>query len=314
MSIVLTGSLAIDRIMNFPGVFKEHILADKIHALNVSFNIGQYEERRGGTAGNIAYTLTLLGEQPIIVAAVGRDFDEYRQYVNQLGLSTDHIEHHDDLVTASAHIITDQDDNQITGFIMGAMAQETHFDLSSLENPQKCWLVLSPGNKQDMLRYAVDGKRLNIPVIFDPGQTLPFLEPQEIQTLIQHASIVIVNDYELEMIKNRTGLTPSQIVDQGACLIVTVGKQGSTIETKNGRVAIPVCSVPNAVDPTGAGDAYRAGLLKGLCHSMSVEVAARIGSVAASYAVEQYGTQEHRFTMDEFTARYTQTFGSPFPL
>ncbi len=314
MSIVLTGSLAIDRIMNFPGVFKEHILADKIHTLNVSFNISQYKENRGGTAGNIAYTLALLGEQPTIVAAVGRDFTDYRQYFNQRGLSTEYIEQHEDLVTASAHIITDQEDNQITGFIMGAMARETHFDLSTLESPQECWLVVSPGNKQDMLRYAVEGKRLRMSIIFDPGQTLPFLEPQEIELLIKQASLVIVNDYELEMIRNRTGLTSADIVSTVDQLIVTVGKQGSTIKTKNGTVSIPVCAVPNAVDPTGAGDAYRAGLLKGLTHGLPVESAARIGSVAASYAVEHYGTQEHQFTMDEFIARYTQTFDTTFAL
>lgn len=310
MSIVLTGSLAIDRIMNFPGVFKEHILFEKIHALNVSFNITQYKEKRGGTAGNIAYTLALLGEQPTIVASVGSDFALYREYLHGIGLSTEHIEQDDALVTASAHIITDNEDNQITGFIMGAMANETHYDLASVENPEQSWLMLSPGNTHDMLRYATRGKELGMRVVFDPGQTLPFLEPNEIKTLLTIASVVMVNDYELEMILNRTRLTKQFIIDQTEYLITTLGKHGSTVETKSDTVRIPACPVQNAVDPTGAGDAYRAGLLKGLYHHHSMDIAAHIASVAAAYAVEHYGTQEHHFTMAEFNTRYADAFGS----
>lgn len=313
MKTILTGSLATDRIMNFPGQFSEHILPDKIHQLNVSFTVAQFEERRGGTAANIAYTLALLGERPTIIAAAGNDFDEYQAYLNACGIDTSGIEKSADTPTANCTIITDQSDNQITGFFMGAMGIPTGADISG-EDPDDTMIVLSPGNKADMLRYSTDAQKAGIRTVFDPGQTLPFLEPDEITTLLKQAYMLTVNDYELGMIVNRTELSEEDIVSMIPVVCITKGKEGSTLYVEGQPEEIAAAIVENAVDPTGAGDAYRAGLLRGYALGLSEMDCARLGSVAASFAVEHCGTQEHHFTMEEFCKRYEKTYTIDCPI
>lgn len=315
MQIILTGSLAIDRIMDFPGQFKDHLLPDKLHNLNISFNIERLEEKRGGTAGNIGYNLSLLGETARIVASAGNDFGLYLDYLHGLALPipTDGIEIQDDLTTASAYIITDRDDNQITGFFMGAMARETTADLSTLD-PEETMVVLAPGNKGDMLRYAATCKERGIPYVFDPGQTLPFLTPDEIRILVNGANILISNDYELLMVMNRTGLTEAEIRGQVEMLVTTYGREGSRIAVAEGDLRVPICAVETVKDPTGAGDAYRAGLLKGLMTDCDLDQAGRLAATAAAYAIEQYGTQEHNYTLDDFCERYKANFSETCPI
>lgn len=313
MDIILTGSLAFDRIMDFPGRFKEHILPDKVHALNVAFNIERLEEKRGGTASNIAYSLHLLGQHPRIVASAGNDFNLYMDHLKGIGINVDGIEVQEDLTTASAYIITDLDDNQITGFYMGAMARETSFDISTLDKKEAI-VMLSPGNKMDMLKYAEECKKRGIRFVFDPGQTLNFLEPDEIRTLIEGSYIHIVSDYELQMILNRTGLKKEEIERMTEMLVVTLGKDGSRIHTNDITINIPVCKVEDIKDPTGAGDAYRAGFLTGLNMNLDLDAVGRIAATAAAYACEHYGTQEHNYSLDEFCARFKRNFSQSCPL
>lgn len=307
MKMILTGSLAVDRIMNFPGEFSEHILPDKIHQLNVSFNLTSFEERRGGTAANIAYTLSLLGERAHIVASAGNDFDEYKAYLDKQNIDTSGIEISRDTPTANCTIITDQSDNQITGFFMGAMGLTTHADLRS-EDAKNTVVVLSPGNKEDMLTYTAQAREVGLRTIFDPGQTLPFLEVDEIRTLLDGAFMLTVNDYELGMIVQRTEMTEQEIASLVEVLVVTKGKEGSEITTEGNTVSVSACSVSNVVDPTGAGDAFRAGFLKGMSNGKGWKECAELGSVAASFAIAHYGTQEHTFTMEEFCERYKKNY------
>lgn len=313
MNIYISGSLAFDRIMDFPGYFQEHILPDKIHSLNVSFNVEKLKEKKGGTAGNIAYSLSLLNEYPNIVASVGNDFSSYLSYLKKLKLATKYIKVFKDITTACAYIITDLDDNQITGFYMGAMANRTHIDLKK-SDPKNTIVILSPGNKKDMIQYSAECRKSGIKYIFDPGQTLPFLTPNEIKRIIKGSYILISNDYELQMIIKRTNLSENDIFKMSKIIITTLGKKGSVIRTSNKNIFIKSCKAKKIVDPTGAGDAYRAGILKGLAVNLGLEQLGRIASVAAVYAVENYGTQEHKFTFAEFKKRYQATFLENCPI
>lgn len=307
MELLVTGSLAYDRIMDFGGEFKDHILPDKIHAINVAFYLHRLEERRGGTAGNIAYNLHLLGEQPRIIASAGSDFDSYMKEINALGLNTDHIEVQDDLTTASAYIFTDKSNNQITGFLEGAMGRETSTDLAQFE-ADNTYVILSPTNPADMVRYAADAARLGIKYLFDPGQQVTTIDEEQMATYIDQAHSVFVNDYEFEIVKQVSGYSQQDIIDRAELLVVTRGKEGSQIFTKDGVIDIPPAPVSEVNDPTGAGDAYRAGFMKGYAHGESLEVCGRMGAVASSYVIEQYGTQEHSYTIEEYAARYAEAF------
>lgn len=314
MNFILTGSLAIDRIMDFPGRFKEHILPDKIHALNVSFNIEKLTEKKGGTAANIAYSLALLGEKPQIVAAAGNDFYSYKQHLIDLKLPVEGIEEFDHVPTASCYITTDIDNNQVTAFHMGAMACETHMQIADLESPAETVVVLSPGNKMDMLRYAQECRDHGVRFIFDPGQTLPFLEPAEITQIMDGAYMLVVNDYELSMIMERTGMTRESITQTVQVLVVTLGAQGAEITENSTTTVVHAISNLTVVDPTGAGDAFRAGLLKGMSLGVDWQQAGQLGATAASYVIEQYGTQEHSYVLQEFAQRYEHQYGSTCPV
>ncbi len=312
MNIILTGSLAIDRIMNFPGQFQDHIIPDKVHQLNVAFNIDRLDEKNGGTAGNIAYSLSLLGEQPIVVAAAGNDFDHYIDHLQSHALPIEGIEIQKNLKTASAYITTDQNDNQITAFDMGAMVAETHFDLSTLSTDDI--IVFSAGNKMDMLNYSRKAKKQGIRYFFDPGQTLPFFEVEELQELIDGAYMLFVNDYELQMVVNRTGWSEDDVRAKVTYLITTLGKEGSRIEGAGEKIEVGVSPVADVLDPTGAGDAYRAGFLKGFMYDLPLVECGQLGAVASAYVIEQRGTQEHFYEMEAFSARYTEAFGTTYTL
>lgn len=302
MNIIVSGSLAYDRIMDFPGHFSDHILPGKIHVLNVCFQVNSMREKFGGTAGNIAYSLSLVGEKPIISAAIGHDYHRYFDWMAKNGISTEGIKIIKDEFTAGAYITTDLADNQITGFNPGAMKYSSSLDFDKL-NPEDTIAIISPGNLQDMMNYPRICKQRGIGYIFDPGQSLPVLAAGDVADAIDGCRVLISNDYELEMIMNKTALDKKDLIRRAGTVIVTLGEKGSQIITADGEINIPVVKPRKVEDPTGAGDAYRGGLISGLVRGKDIEQSARIGSVCASFAVECYGTQEYRFSPEEFQER-----------
>jgi adenosine kinase len=302
MNIVVSGSLAYDRIMDFKGYFSDHILPDKIHAINVCFHINGMKEKQGGTAGNIAYALALMGEKPIVSATIGQDFQKYFAWLHQNGISTDHIKIIEDEFTAGAYITTDLADNQITGFNPGAMNYSSEFDFDKLD-PTQTLMIVAPGNLGDMLHYPQICKDRGMDYIFDPGQSLPMWRGEDLTRVIEGCRILIVNDYEMDLIVSKTGLKKDALLHLTETVITTKGALGSQVSMKNHEIAISAVTPRKVEDPTGAGDSYRGGLISGLIRGLNIEECARMGSVCASFAVECYGTQEYRFTLDEFNER-----------
>jgi len=309
MQIFVSGSLAYDRIMDFPERFSDHILPDKIHILNVCFLVNGLEERFGGTAGNIAYNLTLLGERPLILACAGKDFGEYGEWLKSRGLSLDGIRIISDELTASAYITTDKADNQITGFNPGAMKHPSLFNVDGA-NPADTLAIVAPGNVEDMQSYTALYRRKQIPYIFDPGQQVPGVSSESLSNMLAGSMMLISNDYELEMIKRITELSLSQIVERCGAVITTLGDKGSVIRTEKSEVEIPAVRSSQVIDPTGAGDAYRAGLIKGLTTGRDLVTSAHMGAVSASFSVACQGTQCHLFSEHDFWDRYQGAFGA----
>jgi len=310
MQIFVSGSLAYDRIMDFPGRFADHILPEKIHILNVCFMVNGLTERFGGTAGNIAYNLALLGEKPVILATGGRDFGLYQEWLTELGLPLTGIRLIDEEFTAGAYITTDLADNQITGFNPGAMKHDSryHFDGA---NPKESLAIIAPGNLPDMLVYSRRYKEMGLPYIFDPGQSIPAWGADDLREMATGALAIIMNDYEQEMFRQKTGLEERELQNLTQILIITKGEEGSELIEPKGRTKIPPAKPRRVQDPTGAGDAYRAGLIKGLTLGLPWDTAALLGSTVASFAVEQAGTQEHRGSLADFRQRYQDNFGTP---
>lgn len=313
MNILISGSLAYDRIMDFPGKFSDHILPDKIHILNVCFMINGLKENYGGTAGNIAYTLSLLGETPTIISVAGSDFESYRNWLIKNNIPVDNITVVNDELTAGAYITTDKADNQITAFNPGAMKFEANFDFSSVK-AEDSLAIVSPGNLDDMLNFSRRYKEADINYIFDPGQSLPAWSGEQMAEMIEGSFIFICNDYELQLSLEKTSMTVEDVLHKTAMLIVTKGEEGSEINMMEDgahvKIKIPSAKADPVNDPTGAGDAYRAGLIKGLLlKNRMVEHAAKIGAVAATYSVENYGTQTFYFTKESFNERFKSVFG-----
>ncbi len=302
MKIIVSGSMAYDRIMDFPGKFSDHILPDKIHVLNVCFQVNGLKEKYGGTAGNIAYALTVMGEKPLICATIGHDYQKYFKWLAKNGLSTENIKIIADEFTAGAYIITDRSDNQISGFNPGAMKYQSTLDFSKLD-PENTIVIVSPGNFEDMVNYPRACKNKGIDYILDPGQSLPMWDKQDLIQAIEGCRILIVNDYELSLIISKTGLDKKALLEMTSTIITTLGESGSQISMREREIAVPAFRVKKVVDPTGAGDAYRGGLLCGLVHGKNIEQCARMGSVCASFSIENYGTQEYSFTPEEFNER-----------
>ncbi len=302
MKIIVSGSLAYDRIMDFSGRFSDYIIPDKIDNLNVCFTVNGIRERFGGTAGNIAYALKLMGENPEISATIGHDHEKYLAWLMKNHLSTDMIRIVEDEFTACCFITTDEANNQITVFNTGAMNHSSQLDFKKLD-PDDTIMIISPGNTSDMINYPRLCKENGIGYIFDPGQQLPVLPPEEIVNAIEGCRILISNDYELDMIMNITGLSKKALLDRTKTVIVTMGELGSRILTAKKDTAIPAAIASKVLDPTGAGDSYRGGLICGLVRSMDIEACARMGSVCASFAVGCYGTQEYSFSLEEFAEK-----------
>jgi adenosine kinase len=311
--IVVTGSLAYDYIMNFPGNFKDHILPDKVHMLSVSFLVDSMRRMRGGVAGNIAYTLALLGERPLIVATAGQDFGEYRAWMVGQGIDASGIRLIDDEFTASCFINTDRSNNQIVAFYTGAMAHAKHLSLLDFGLGKHDLVIISPTDPEAMSRYAEECRRHGIPFLFDPGKQTPRMDGEQILAGLTGASVLVGNDYEFAMMAQKTGRSEAELLAAAPTTVVTRGEQGSTIYTSatNGQgVRIPVAPIQEVVDPTGAGDAYLAGLVFGLARRFPLEVTGRVAALAAAYAIEQRGCQEHGYTPSEFAERYAAVFGS----
>jgi adenosine kinase len=304
MTVLVSGSLAYDRIMTFPGAFADHILPDKVHMLNVSFTVSGMVERPGGTAGNIAYALALLGERPRVLSTVGRDGQRLLDWLAQHGVDTSAILTVDDEFTASAYITTDRHDNQITGFNPGAMRRQARLDLSGAV-PEASIAVIGPGNLDDMRSFRKAYVQRGIPFIFDPGQSLPLWDGVDLAEALTGAAVLISNDYEFELVRRKTGLNTGELLTRVGAIITTRAEHGSVVITKERSVAVPAYPVGKAlVDPTGAGDAYRGGLVKGLLLGKSLAEGARMGTVCASFCVQVQGTQEYRFTEAEFRERF----------
>lgn len=310
MPIYVSGSVAYDRIMSFPDNFANHILPDKLHILNVCFLVDELTEKFGGTAGNIAYSLALLGENPTVLASVGSDFDRYEKWFQELGLDTGGLNKIHDVPCASAYITTDQADNQITAFHPGAMEKSTYEDFTDFET-RNSLAVVSPGNLQDMQNYPRKYREMGIPYIFDPGQNIPAFNGEQLEEMIAGSHILIANDYELSLIMQATGLSKVQILQKTDVLVTTLGEDGAVIEQGEAEAIRVAAAKPEQVqDPTGAGDAFRSGLIKGLVQGEDLESAAKMGSTCASFCVECAGTQAHSFTQQAFWERYRASFGS----
>ena len=305
--IYISGSVAYDRIMTFPGAFAEHLLPDRLHILNVCFLIDRVVLKRGGTAGNIAYSLALLGEKPLILAAAGKDFALYEAALKKHKLPRDGIRIVKDELTAAAFIITDLHNNQITAFSPSAMRFPCGYEFPGLD-PANDIAIVGPGNLEDMVGLPAFCRKHGVRYIFDPGQQIPALSGDELRDALTGAFMCITNDYELELILKRTGLTHTELAGRVSWLITTLGGQGSRVQGE-GESAVNIAKPKQTLDPTGAGDAYRAGLIKGIVAGLPVPEAAALGATCASFCVEHSGTQEHSFTKRTFLSRHRQSFG-----
>jgi adenosine kinase len=306
MNIVVTGSIAYDYLMSFPGKFTEHFLPEHMNRVSLSFLVDTMDKRRGGCAPNIAYTLALLGARPLLMATAGEDFGEYRQWLDAAGIDTAHVKQIDGKFCASFFCSTDVDNNQIASFYTGAMADAGQLSFRAVMD---CGLaIIAPNDPGAMVQYAEECRTLGIPFIFDPGQQCARMSGDELRDGITGATLVIVNDYELELLRQKTDLGERDILGVAKTLIVTRGELGSSILTDGGQVDVPAVTPTRIVDPTGVGDAYRGGLMRGMSLGLPYEVCARLGSVAAAYALEHLGGLSHAYTWDEFRNRYEEHF------
>jgi adenosine kinase len=305
---LICGSFAYDTIMVFQDRFKNHILPDKVHILNVAFHVPELRREFGGCAPNIAYNLNLLGGKALPMGTVGRDFAPYAEWLDELGIPRDCILQINSAYTAQAFITTDQDDNQITAFHPGAMdfAHEVRVD----EAQGVTIGIVSPDGRQGMIEHAEQFVEAGIPFIFDPGQAMPLFGGDEFRHFIEQATWVCVNDYESQLLQDRTGWSPHDIAGKVEALIVTRGSKGSCIYHSDKRIDIPAAPVSGIVDPTGCGDAFRGGLLYGLMNGLDWETTGRMAALMGAIKIEQHGTQNHSFTLDEFRNRYRHAFGT----
>lgn len=305
-TILVCGSLVYDRIMNFPGKFSDHILPDKIHILNVSFTINKLRESFGGTAGNIAYNLSLLGEKPIILGRVGTDFFKYEKWLAKQRVDISKIKKSKKELTASAYIITDRADNQITGFYPGPLDKKYCQVAKKIKNVKIA--IVSPDAKARMLAYLKIYKKSNISYIFDPGQQIINFSKKELRQAVAGSKVLIGNDYEIQLILKKLNINLTELEKMTEILVITKGAKGSEIHSGNRVIKIPSAKPKNTSDPTGAGDAYRAGLIKGLVEGWPLSKTGRLASLVAVYTVEKYGTQTHEFTWAQLARRYKENY------
>lgn len=301
--IFISGSLAYDVIMDFPGSFRDHILPEQLHILNVSFGVTSLQRHFGGTAGNIAFSLKMLGGLPLIAASLGNDGLDYIKHLMTQDIPVSSIKQYKNLPTACAHIMTDRQHNQIAAFYFGALAKVPLRASSILK--KKCSLaIIAPTHKDAMLKHLKNAVLKRVPIMFDPGQAITMLSAAELRFCISRSRFLIGNDYEMQLVMTKTGWNESQILKHVSVIIITLGSQGSKLLTRDGEIRVDACRVRAAIDPTGAGDAYRAGFVAGYSRGYNFTICAKIGSVAAAYVVERVGTQHHHFSHTQFRKRY----------
>ncbi len=307
MKIIVTGSIAYDYLMSFPGKFTDHLLPEHVSRVSLSFLVDTMDKRRGGCAPNIAYTLALLGERPFLMGTAGQDFGEYRQWLDAVGVDTSLVREVSGKFTASFFCNTDSSNNQIASFYTGAMehASELSFRTAGAVDVA----IISPNDPAAMRQYAEECRVMGVRYIFDPGQQCARMSGDELAEGLTGAAMLICNDYEYELIKQKTGLDEAAILARTEMLIVTLGEHGSRVITSTSRADVPAVTPHRIEDPTGIGDAFRGGFLKGLAHRATPVVCAQLGSVAATYALEHMGGQSHAYTWDEFRVRYEAHFG-----
>lgn len=309
--VVVTGSLAYDNIMDFPGEFKDHILPEKAHVINLSFLVEKMQRQRGGCAANIAYTLALLGAEARIVAAAGSDFDGFEEWLGEQGIDTGGILRVSDEITACCYITTDRADCQITGFYVGAMREARNISLAEQAGADAACAVIAPDDPEAMVRHCREARESGLPFLFDPSWQVTAMDGETLAAACEGARGIFVNDYEFTVLQEKTGRTAEDIRARHELVIVTYGKEGSRIFQRDGdTVVVPAAKPKKVVDPTGAGDAFRGAFVAGLIQGRDLGVCGRMGSVAAVYAIESYGTSSHRYSPDEFYARYEDNFGS----
>ena len=310
MTSLICGSLAFDTIMSFHGKFSEALLADQLHKINVAFLVPGIRREYGGCAGNIAYNLKLLGGDPLIMATVGQDGAPYVERLNKLGIATRCIRSYEDSYTAQAFITTDADNNQITAFHPGAMSNSHHIKVKDAGSVKLA--IIAPDGRDGMVEHARDCAALGVPFIFDPGQGLPMFSGDELKEFIEMATYVAVNDYEAELLTERTGLSLQAISERVSALVVTRGEQGAEIFTADGKFDIPVVKVANVIDPTGCGDAFRAGMLFGLTRGMDWMTIGRLASLMGALKIESQGGQNHAPSVEDIEQRFEKEFGYRF--
>lgn len=309
MSFIITGSVAYDYLMRFPGRFRDHILPDALENLSLSFLADHMSRERGGVAANIAYTMKLLGGDPLILATVGHDFGDYRRWLETQGLRTDQIIEIPDVLTATFFVSTDLDQNQIANFYTGAMGYAREYTLASQALTDAQLVLISPNDPLAMLNFARECKELGIAYAYDPSQQIARLSGEDLEISVPGAAYLLCNEYELAMVRNKTGWSEDEIKEQVGALVLTLGKKGSVIYAEGETIEIPP-AMPQAIDdPTGAGDAYRGGFFAARIAGLELAVCGRVGSLCSAYALECVGTTTHRFNLEEFMARYEQAFG-----
>ncbi|HEX8218204.1 MAG TPA: carbohydrate kinase family protein [Chloroflexia bacterium] len=310
MSTFITGSVAYDNIMNFPGHFKDHILPEKIHVLNLSFLVNTLKRQRGGVAANIAYTMALLGRPPAVFTSVGaNDWADYEAWMDRHGIDSRYVHVVPDEFTATCYITTDMDNNQITGFYTGAMAYDKQRSLHEVPRDELGYVVIGPTEPEPIVKFTRECQEMGVPYIWSPIWQIIRMTPEELSEGVRGAKVVVANDYEYELIKDKTGMDQHAILEHAEMVVTTKGKHGSVIMTRDEVAAIPPARPVEVVDPVGAGDAYLGGLVFALESGLDIQRAGRVASLAAVYAVEQYGTQAHAYTREEFARRYVENFG-----
>ncbi len=308
MNIVITGSVAYDYLMSFPGYFKEHILPEHIENISLSFLVETMEKRRGGIAPNIAYTLALFGERPRLLAAVGEDFEDYRRWLEENGIDTQGAKVIPGTFTASFFANTDLSNAQIATFYTGAMAFASQLRLSDLDGEKPDLVVISPNDPQAMKQYVEECISLNIPYLYDPSQQIVRLTGEEIRHGIDHALALFVNEYEFALIQKMTAYSAAEIAQRVRFMVVTCGECGAELYAEGEHLHIPAVPPERVADPTGVGDAFRGGFLAAYARGLDWETCGKVGALAATYCLEQHGTQNHRYTPAEFIRRFRQFF------
>jgi adenosine kinase len=308
MSIVLTGSVAFDYLMTFPGYFREQIIPEKLDCISLSFLVDTLTRQRGGIAPNIAYTLALLGDSPKVAATVGQDFEEYRAWLEAKGVDTTYIKVIADKFTASFFENTDLANNQIASFYTGAMADAGQVSLKDMKTGEADYVVISPNDPGAMDQYVRECGELGIPYLYDPSQQIARNDHAELRRGVEGAQAVFCNDYEYELLQKHTGLSSADIEKTVELLVVTLGEKGAVVKSKGQTYNIPVVPAVQIVDPTGVGDAFRGGFLRGYHLGLDLQTCGQMGALAATYVLEQKGTQNHHYTLDEFVKRYREHF------